>query len=127
MQPPDLSSWSVADLKALIVEKGDAYKLSGALEKKDLREWQRKGKFNEVIVGGLWWERHLPHAIAAVVYTTTSYWQMVLGPGLGKPEESEKARRLHAGFVASYREELLRAGRTVPLVRFDGHTFEDVT
>ena len=38
MQAPDLSSWSVADLKALIVEKGDAYKLSGALEKKDLRD-----------------------------------------------------------------------------------------
>jgi hypothetical protein len=42
---------------------------------------QRHGKFNEVIVGGMWYEHHLPHAVEAIVYTTHSYWVEVLGEG----------------------------------------------
>lgn len=86
---------------------------------------QRHGKFNEAVVAGLWYEQHLPHAVAAVVYTTTSYWEWVLGAGLGKPEEAAKAQRVHAALCRYYASEGLSG--QVPLLRFDGHSFVDVT
>ena len=89
-------------------------------------KWQRHGKFNEVIVGGMWYERNLPRAIEAIVYTTHSYWEEVLGPGLGKKEEEEKARKVHQDFLRYYKAEGLTA-QEVPLLRFDGHVFEDVS
>ena len=80
---------------------------------------QRHGKFNEAIVNGLWYERNLPTAIEAVIYTTTSYWEWV--GVMGKAEERDKARQVHAAFLGAYG----LSGREVPLLRFDGHRFDD--
>ena len=60
---------------------------------------QRHGKFNEAVVAAMWYERHLPRAVAAIAYTTHGYWEEVLGAGLGKAEEAAEARAVHAAFV----------------------------
>ena len=59
------------------------------------------------------------------MYTTHSYWEEVLGIGLGKEEEEERAREVHAAFLSYYSGS--GGHRQVPLLRFDGHHFEDVT
>ena len=66
----------------------------------------------------------LPAVVDAIVFTTTSYWEEVLGTGLGKVEEEPRARAIHAAFVREY-----YAGDAIkgpPLLRFDGHAFKEV-
>ena len=58
------------------------------------------------------------------MWTTTSYWEEVLGPGLGRPEEERRARSIHAAFIKEYYAG--DASKGPPLLRFDGHAFKDV-
>ena len=81
----------------------------------DQMKRQRYGKFNEAIVGGLFWERNLPHVIDAIMFTTSSYWEEVLGRP--RAVDEGRARRVHSAFESQY-------GVRVPLVRFTGHVFE---
>ena len=67
--------------------------------------------YNEVVVGALYWEEHLPDVIEAVVFV--------------RAEGEAKARSFHRAFMSHFS---LSAAQ-VPLLRYDGRPngFEDVS
>ena len=82
------------------------------------------GKINEMIIDGMWWDRHLPEAVEAFFYLAPP--KSKLGFGKLHCEWRAATPAMIADIRASHRRFLQRFGLTkqeVPLLRYDADTF----